>query len=401
MPVEPLAHQLDAPEHAAALMPLLLAYAFVWGAIWGSFLNVVIWRLPRGMNLARPDSHCPHCGHPVRWRDNIPILSWLLLRARCRDCKAPISFRYPAVELLVALLSTALWWHVAHGRLGVEPLQVIAVPWLLLFFFVLACVAITFIDLDLTIIPHSITFPTMALGLVAALLMPRTGTFIDFHPGVDIVDSVIGLLLGAGVILAVFKGYFALTGRAGIGGGDFTMMGMIGANLGWQSLLFVLLAASLQGLAAALLAAVLSGRQAESSKAEGFLRKGAWKPEFWEEPSGSSPEATPDPHPGHETSTNEARADDSGTGAHAIDGDDPSTRNGGSRAAGDQTAPAVEATTRDEASPVAEATTHDEEPERFGQLAIPFGPFLALAAVQYIFLGRTFLLWLGGGYMPW
>lgn len=398
----------------SGFMPLFVVYAFFWGAVWGSFLNVVIWRLPRGMNLARPDSHCPHCGAAVRWHDNIPIVSWLLLRARCRDCSAPISARYPLVELLVALLSAALWWHVAAGRLDTVPIQVLLVPYLFLFFFMLICVAIAFIDLDLTIIPHSLTVGGIVLGLVAALLTPGASVLGTLHPHVGIVDSVVGLLAGAGIIFAVFRGYFALTGRAGIGGGDFVMMGMIGANLGWQSLLFVLLAASLQGLVAAVGASMLGARRSESADQEGFLKKGAWRPEFWDE----DPEGSSTAHGSAETHAGLEPGTDSPAEGRTSAGEEPGNEGdvfgdtagagpaeggpaeGGPSPVEEATVPHALPAGEGDAPPTGNEADEATEDDGFMQLAVPFGPFLALAAVQYIFFGRAFLAWLGAGTVP-
>lgn len=323
-------------DTVAYLKELLIVYAFVWGALWGSFLNVVIYRLPRDMSLSRPPSHCPNCSTPIRWYDNVPIFGWLWLRGRCRDCKVPIPPRYPGVELLVALLSTLLWWQVSHDTVGVAPLQTVAMVFLFRFYFVLVLVAIAFIDLDLTIIPNRLTYPGMVWGLVAALLTPHTGPLSLVHPQVDIVSALVGLVAGGGVILAIYWGYRLATGRIGVGGGDVTMLALIGANLGWMSLPIVLLLASLQGLIAAL-GLFLWERVRRRGRDESLFLRGAHRDAFWTEEG--RPEAPEDP----------------------------------------------------------EDVAEDDQ---FLRLALPFGPFLALAALQYLFFGEPMLRWLSGGWLP-
>jgi leader peptidase (prepilin peptidase)/N-methyltransferase len=319
------------------LIPVTFVYAFLWGAIWGSFLNVVVWRLPRNMSLTRPPSHCPKCSTPIRWYDNVPVFGWLWLRGKCRACKAPISARYPLVEATMGLLSLAIWTHVAHGRIMTEPMQVLAIPFLLHFFFVFALLAIALIDFDLTIIPHELTLPTAAIGLIGALLLPKTGVWVAYHPSVDIVDALVGMVVGAGGVWLVFKGYTLATGRHGMGFGDVTMMGMIGATLGWMSIAPVLMFASLQGLAAALV--LFAVEKARPGKGGSLFIRGAWREEFWADEAPLEPDA---PERG--------------------------------------VAPA-----------------EGEEGDGFLKLAVPFGPFLALAAVEYLFFGHHFVGWISGG----
>lgn len=370
-----------------------VALAFVWGSLWGSFLNVVIWRLPRGQSLVHPPSHCPACNASIRPWDNVPILAWLWLRGRCRDCGVSISWRYPAVEALCALLHAGLWYHIASPRIAVEPWTVLAIPFLLLGTFMLVCVAIALIDLDLTIIPHELTLPTIVLGLVAALLIPKTGTFEVFFPSVDLVDSVIGLVAGAGILFLVFQGYQLVTGRVGLGGGDFTTVGMIGAFLGWQSLLFVLMAASVQGVLAALVAASIDPRRQREQGGEGFLLEGAHREAFWRESGESNAEA-----PGQALGDGVEHEEEAGPQIDAAgdglvepvaagDGSGESDGEGGEGAASETTS----STEEDGAS---------EGEDRFLQLAIPFGPFLTLAAIQYIFVGEYFWRWLLAGNLP-
>jgi leader peptidase (prepilin peptidase)/N-methyltransferase len=218
------------------------AVAFVWGAIWGSFFNVVVHRLPLGISLLHPPSRCPRCESRLAPYHNIPIFGWLLLRGRCAFCKAPISPRYPTVELTSAVLAVAVWLRVVPG--GGADLAGAVAAFLALFFFVGALVVITFIDLDYRIIPHEITVPFLVAGVGVHALLAR-------HTGVSWQESGIGVLLGAGVIWLIIQVYFWVRKREGMGGGDFVMMGMLGAWLGYKAILFILFAASVQGTLAA------------------------------------------------------------------------------------------------------------------------------------------------------
>lgn len=190
-------------RHPAALAAL--------GAVIGSFLNVVIWRLPRGESLVHPGSRCPSCRKPVKPWDNIPVLSWLLLRGKCRSCGTRIPARYPVVEALTAAL-----FALAGSTVSAPVALAVALA------FVAAMVAVTFIDLDHRIIPDAITLP----GMVAGLLLAFTGA------GLNPRDALLGLVLGGGGLFAVAAGYRAATGREGLGGGDIKLLGMVGAFLG-------------------------------------------------------------------------------------------------------------------------------------------------------------------------
>jgi len=205
------------------LTPIL----FLFGAIIGSFANVCILRIPAEESIVFPGSRCPECKQPVAWYDNIPLLSWLVLRGRCRSCQEPISFRYFVVELVTALAAVALY---LRFGLGVE--------WLVLFTFVAALIVVTFIDLDHRIIPDVISLP----GIVVGFLLSLRGA-----PGPGLLSSAIGILAGGGLLLAVAWGYHAATGREGMGGGDIKLLGMVGAFLGWRSVPFTMLFSSLTG----------------------------------------------------------------------------------------------------------------------------------------------------------
>lgn len=241
---------------------ILSIFALVWGAIWGSFLTVVIHRVPRHESILTPPSHCPHCGSPIRWYQNIPIISYLLLRGRCACCRAPISIRYPIVELTCAMLSLATWHTAAYNPL-VPTLTTALVVFIFLFAFVMALVTITFIDLEHMIIPDVITLPAIAVGVLFNVLL---GPLVM----VSWVESLVGAVSGAGVIALVNLGYYAVTRRTGMGWGDSKLLAMVGAFLGWKSLMFVLLAASVQGL---LYAAITLAAGSLPRDAQGGIRK--------------------------------------------------------------------------------------------------------------------------------
>jgi leader peptidase (prepilin peptidase)/N-methyltransferase len=191
----------------------------------GSFLNVCMYRLPRGESVVTPPSRCPSCGHGLRWFDNLPVLGWLLLRGRCRSCQAAISPMYPLVESATAGLFLLQLWQV-----GWQPLLAIRL------LFVAAMIVLFVIDLQHRILPNVITLPGILVGLVACLF---------FEPGWR--SSLIGVAAGGGVLWVIGEAYFRLRGEEGMGFGDVKMLAMIGAFLGWQLMLVTLLLASLAG----------------------------------------------------------------------------------------------------------------------------------------------------------
>ena len=208
-----------------AMFAVLPVIVFLFGAMIGSFANVCIMRIPAQESIVFPRSRCPQCKQPVRWYDNIPLVSWIVLRGRCRSCDAPISFRYFVVELLTALAAVALYARVGFG-----------VEWLVLFLFLTALIIVTFIDLDHRIIPDVISLPGIVVGFILSL---------RGEPGP--VSSAIGIVTGGGLLLTVAWAYHAWTGREGMGGGDIKLLGMIGAFLGWRSVPFTMLLSSLTG----------------------------------------------------------------------------------------------------------------------------------------------------------
>ena len=218
------------------------------GLLVGSFLNVVIHRLPKMMerewqvqcaelrgetlpaaapfNLVAPRSRCPHCGHGISALENIPVLSWLLLRGRCRGCGTPISARYPVVEALTGLLSGYAAWHFGAGWQAAGALLLL---W--------ALIALTFIDLDTQYLPDSITLPLVWLGLLFNLWQ----TFVPLE------TAVIGAMAGYLALWLVFWGFKLATGKEGMGYGDFKLLAALGAWLGWKMLPLTILFSSLVG----------------------------------------------------------------------------------------------------------------------------------------------------------
>jgi len=214
-----------------------LACAGVFGALWGSFANVVIVRWPRELSVVKPGSHCFSCGEPIRFYDNIPVLSYAILRGRCRSCGARFSPRYALVELAMALLAVA----VARGTLLAAPasFQQAAAEFFLWFAFVFALVTVAMIDLDCYLIPDAIALPGIAIGIAAnAFLLPLGWK-----------EPLVAAVAGYALIRLVFiEGYRLLTGRVGMGEGDAKLLAMIGAFTGYQGAVFALFAGALQGL---------------------------------------------------------------------------------------------------------------------------------------------------------
>lgn len=227
----------------AALGGFGLAAAGAFGLLFGSFVNVLIHRLPRSESVVRPGSHCPSCGAPIRARDNVPVLSWLLLRGRCRVCRAPISARYPAVELANGALWMAIFWRApsaadfASGAL-----------------FASACLALFWTDSDFRILPDAVTLPGTAAGLALSFFSTERTPLQAF----------LGAALGASTLFVLGWTWSRLRGVDAMGLGDVKMLGMIGAFLGpWGMLVAVLFASVLGSLAG--LALIVSRRGGLSS----------------------------------------------------------------------------------------------------------------------------------------
>ena len=206
---------------------VVMFYARVMGLCVGSFLNVVIYRLPLGQSLVSPGSRCTTCGYQLRWYDNVPVLSWAFLGGRCRQCRAPISAQYPIVEIITALLFVLVVWLTPVGPLLVSRLILVAI-----------LVALFGIDLEHQILPNAITLPGIVIGLMFSFIAP---------PGWQ--DALIGAALGAGVLYGIAGAYYLVRREEGLGMGDVKMLAMIGAFLGWKAVLVTLVLSSFSGAA--------------------------------------------------------------------------------------------------------------------------------------------------------
>lgn len=233
---EPFSWILEAPQWA------WIALAFIYGAIIGSFLNVCIYRIPRREEIIKTPSHCPACGEKIPWYLNIPILSWLTLRGKAACCKARINVQYPLVELATASLTAYLF---ATIGLNFEFLS----SWLFMCFILVLLV----IDWQTLRLPDILTLPGAALGLIFAIAGVR----------IDWINSVVGMLVGAGGFLAMALLYRAARGHEGMGMGDVKLMGMVGAFLGWQAALLVVILGSALGL---IIGLVLISKSSEGAK---------------------------------------------------------------------------------------------------------------------------------------
>lgn len=241
-------------DYLAANPAALILVCVLFGLLVGSFLNVVIHRIPKMMeatwrqearelleqpppkgeetpplfNLVTPGSHCPHCNHRIRWYENVPVVSWALLKGRCSGCKAAISKRYPIIELLTALVAGLCAW-----RFGYD-------PWLIFMLYgSFTLLALAVIDLDTTLLPDDLTYPLLWAGLLAAVL--------GISP-VSLSDAVIGAMAGYLALWSLYWVFKLLTGKEGMGYGDFKLLAALGAWLGWQYLPVVVLLSSVVGL---------------------------------------------------------------------------------------------------------------------------------------------------------
>ncbi|MES2257799.1 MAG: A24 family peptidase [Pseudomonadota bacterium] len=232
---------------APATLSAALA-AGLFGLMFGSFLNVVIHRIPKMMqresdnyvaaesgralphedryNLMVPRSACPHCGHQITALENIPVVSYLVLRGKCSSCKAPISARYPVIEALTGLLSVALIWQFGSGLAGLSTL-----------FFAYCLIAMTFIDADTQLLPDDLTYPLLWAGLLVNL----NGTFVPLR------DAVIGAAAGYLALWSIYWLFKLATGKEGMGYGDFKLLAALGAWLGWTMLPTIILLSSIVG----------------------------------------------------------------------------------------------------------------------------------------------------------
>jgi leader peptidase (prepilin peptidase)/N-methyltransferase len=229
---------------------LVTAAIFALGLVFGSFLNVCIYRLPLGKSVVAPRSACPHCGNMIPLYDNVPVLSWLILRGRCRHCKEPISPRYLAVEALTGLLFLGCYVHLG---LALATLKCMVLGFLLL--------GLIFTDAETKLLPDALTLPGMALGIGFSLLVPVNDLAAQIMPGLvrlpvsgevswrlwSLLDSLLGLAVGASFLYGAAAIYLRARGVEGMGFGDVKLMAMIGAFLGTKLTVLTIFAASLAG----------------------------------------------------------------------------------------------------------------------------------------------------------
>jgi len=235
----------------------------LFGLAWGSFLNVVIYRLPLGMNIIRPSSSCPACRKRIRVINNIPVVSFLLLRGKCSYCKTQISFRYPLVEIITPLVFILLYSHYSFS---------------LHFFtsclFATAMILLAFIDLDHQILPDEITLPGLLLSLAYAL----------FRPDLTLRQSLISAVCGAGFLLFIYGAYYLLRRKEGLGMGDVTLMLLIGSYLGLGGTILTLIVSSFTGAVVGIIVILLKKKDMQFALPFGtFLAPAAFFSLVWGE----------------------------------------------------------------------------------------------------------------------
>ena len=208
------------------MSPFITFYLFVLGAIFGSFANVIILRLPKGESIVTPRSHCGKCKTPVKWFDNIPILSWFILRGKCRHCREPFSFRYAFVEILMGSAFALAFYFIGWNWFLLEVL-----------IFLFGLITASFIDIDHFILPDVFTLSGIGLGLLGGLLNPER----------SFLDSALGCLLGGGFLWTIAYFYYVIRKEEGMGGGDIKLLAWMGAILGWKAIPFIIMASSLVG----------------------------------------------------------------------------------------------------------------------------------------------------------
>ena len=230
--------------------PVFASSIFLFGLAFGSFLNVCIYRLPRGLSVVTPRSACPNCKQPIAFYDNLPVLSWFILGGRCRNCKTKITPRYWMIELLTGLLFLACYWYFG---LTLATLKYCVLAFLLL--------GLIFTDAETKLLPDKMTLPGLALGLIFSLLVPVHDLASQFLPGIvtlpfsgevslrllSLLDSLLGAAIGASFIYGAGAVYLRWRGTEGMGFGDVKLMAMVGAFLGIKLTIFTIFTASIAG----------------------------------------------------------------------------------------------------------------------------------------------------------
>ncbi|MCK6597625.1 MAG: prepilin peptidase [Bdellovibrionaceae bacterium] len=210
---------------------------FIYGCLFGSFGNVLIYRMPKNESVIRPRSYCYSCHGKISWFDNIPIVSWVLLRGKCRKCGASFSIRYPIVEFLCGALFSLAYLKIGFHFYLIE---------VLLFLF--AALVSSFIDLDHMILPDEFTLSGIVIGLLGALLNPER----------EFMEAFLGVLMGGGFLWLLAYVYFLFTGKEGMGGGDIKLLAWIGAVIGWKAIPFVIMSSAILGSIVGILYALKS-----------------------------------------------------------------------------------------------------------------------------------------------
>jgi leader peptidase (prepilin peptidase)/N-methyltransferase len=219
---------------------LTVSIIFIFGMCIGSFLNVCIYRLPASKSITNPPrSICPSCSRRIRFYDNVPVLSYIWLKGRCRNCNAPISFRYPLVELMNGIVAVTLLF-----KFG------LSLESLVYFVFISSLLVITFIDLDHKIIPDVISLPGIPMGLIASFALPT----------ITLKASALGLLIGGGSLWFVAWAYNLIAHRDGMGGGDIKLLAMIGTIIGWKGVIFTIFASSVMGSCVGITMMLIKGK---------------------------------------------------------------------------------------------------------------------------------------------
>ena len=339
--------------------------AFLFGTLWGSFFNVAIHRWPRGMSVVTPPSHCPACGKPIAPFRNVPLLGWLFLRGKAQCCGAKISARYPLVELLGGVLCLAIAERVIVQSAEASEVVPVALETLGYFMFAGGLLIATFVDLDFMEIPDEVSLPGAALGLATAPLRSMPGA----------ADAALGAGGGFLVVQLLFVWvYERLTGRRGMGEGDAKLLAMIGAWLGWQGALFALVAGAMQGVLVAI-ALIATGRPTTPA---GVLT----------EESTANPDA--------KTRREAEERDDATTEEDTEETGDDDER--GEVGTPDAEGEADEDEDEDDAAEGDDDDDDDDdEPESTGRMKVPFGPFLAIGALEFFFFGERLI----AAYLRW
>lgn len=243
------------------MQTLWLGFAGLFGLILGSFLNVCIYRLPRDESIVTPRSFCPGCRRPIRWFENIPVLSFIFLRGRCRGCGHRISWRYPIVEILSGVLS--IWVAIRFAAPG---------PYLVFYLlFSAPLLVVAFIDLEHLLIPDAITLPGILVGLASHVVLSTQA-----WPAA-VFNSVLGILVGGGILWLLSWSYERLRGQVGLGMGDVKLAAMIGAFFGWRAIIFILLVSSVLGTLIGVVVLLAGRRRLDHPLPYGpFMALGAW-----------------------------------------------------------------------------------------------------------------------------